>query len=203
MDEMTDGGAFLQALVDGGATVVNTYESEIRMNKIWFALLHDEAIQSQLDPADRDLIVRTIPHTFALDDGNFAATLAAKDDYLFKRRRSYGGLGIYIGREWPRDELAAILRDDGIREWTAQRALDPLPMMLPGADPLELQPHNMVYGLFLYGTRANGMLVRASTTSRVVNVTTGKARIGWAMCVDEPAAEALLAQLGDAAARAS
>lgn len=199
MDEMDDGGAFLDTLLALGTPVVNTYESEIRMNKVWFALFHDEALRPVLSRAERELIARYIPYTCEIDERNRASLIEHKDGYVFKEKQSFGGSGIRIGESTSAEELSALLRGDAARGWTAQELVRALPATFPHDESFRSERQNLVFGMYLYGARANGMLVRASTRSKVVNVTAGDAKLAWAVCVDESTKARIVAGLAGGA----
>jgi hypothetical protein len=90
-----------------------------------------------------------------------------------------------------------MLKKDGLGCWVAQRMLNPLQVALPVDDTLERVPQYVVLGSYVYGALANGMLLRASHRSKVVNVSNGKALIGWAAMMDATAVEELVRSLRD------
>lgn len=198
MDEMDDDGAFLDLLASLGTPVFNTYESEIRMNKVWFALLHDERHQSLLTDRERELIAEYLPYTVEIDEHNVASLIERKNEYIFKEKQSFGGQGIYIGASLTSGELSEVLDGERKNNWTAQRFLDAVPATFPHDERFVSEPHNLVFGMYLYGTTAEGMLVRGSTRSRVVNVTVGSAKLAWAFSVSEPTKVALVSGLMEA-----
>lgn len=197
MDEMDDGGAFLDRLIALGATVINMYEAEIRMDKAWFVLLHDETIRRLLTPRERDLIDAWLPYTCDVDRHNAASLIEHKSRWVFKAKHSFGGLGIRFGEETPEEELRALF-DDHPGEWTAQEIVPLAPTTFPADAGFRSEPQKVVFGLFLYGSRANGILLRASTGSRIVNVTAGNARIAWAFCANETTKTELATSLREA-----
>lgn len=185
MSEMDDDGAFLDRLLGAGAHVIGTYETDIRMDKAWFALMHDSDIQVALNPSERALISRYVPYTRALAPVDLAEVVAQKNDYIFKKKDLFGGGGICIGAETTAAELRALLAEEGCRAWIAQKFMALDPICFPGDENFEPEPHNMVFGLYIYGDRTNGILVRASACSKIVNVTIGNAALAWAICVDK------------------
>jgi hypothetical protein len=197
MDEMDDGGAFLDRLIALGATVINMYEAEIRMDKAWFVLLHDEVIRRLLTPRERELIDTYLPYTCDVNRHNAASLIEQKSRYVFKEKHSFGGKGIRFGEETPKEELTALLNDHP-GEWTAQEVVPIAPSRFPADAGFRGEPQKVVFGLYLYGSRANGMLFRASTQSRVVNVTVGSARIAWAFCANETKRAELVSSLREA-----
>lgn len=197
MDEMDDGGAFLDRLVALGATVINTYESEIRMDKGWFTLLHDESIRQLLTPRERDIIDAHLPYTCDVDRSNAASLIENKSRWVFKEKHSFGGKGIYFGEETPAEELSALLNDHP-GAWTAQQVVPLAPAAFPADAGFRSEPQKVVFGLFLYGSRVNGLLLRASTSSSIVNVTVGNARVAWTFCASETSKAELATSLREA-----
>jgi hypothetical protein len=173
-----DDGAYLSAVHDSGATVTSMFEAELKMHRAWFSLLCDERHHHLLDDAEVAVIRRHVPHTFDLSEGSLAATLADKDDWVFKRSYSYGGEGVLIGAQCERDELRQALVASGVDAWTCQRFVPASAVDLPAADGSPA-PHLFVLGMFVYGERANGLLVRASAESQVVNASRGGG-VSWA-----------------------
>ncbi|MCU1349753.1 MAG: hypothetical protein JWO56_2783, partial [Acidobacteria bacterium] len=198
MDEMDDGGVFLDRLIALGATVINTYESEIRMDKAWFVLFHDETIRPLLTARERELIDAYLPYTCDIGGHNAASLIEHKSRYVFKEKHSFGGKGIHFGEETPAEELSALF-DDHPGEWTAQEVVPIAPAMFPVDAGFRSELQKVVFGLYLYGSRVNGMLFRASTHSRIVNVTVGSARLAWAFPANETTRAELVTSLREAA----
>jgi hypothetical protein len=197
MDEIDDGGAFLDRLMALGATVINTYESEIRMDKGWFTLLHGEAARRLLTPRERELIDTYLPYTCDVGSSNLAALVEDKARYVFKAKHSFGGTGICFGAETPAEELRALL-DEHPDAWTAQEVVPIAPAAFPSDAELRSEAQKVVFGMFVYGARVNGMLLRASTRSPIVNVTVGSARVAWAFAASETAKSEMAASLREA-----
>lgn len=197
MDEMDDGGAFLDRLIALGAIVINTYEAEIRMDKSWFVLLHDETIRQLLTQRERDLIDAYLPYTCDVDRHNAAALVERKSRYVFKEKHSFGGKGIHFGEETPAEELTALFNDHP-GAWTAQEVVPIAPAIFPSDAGFRSEPQKIVFGLFVYGSHVNGMLLRASTQSRVVNVTVGSAKVAWAFTANETTRAELVTTLREA-----
>jgi len=198
MDEMDDGGSFLDRLIALGAHVINMYEAEIRMDKAWFVLLHDDAIRHLLTARERELVDAYLPYTCDVDPSTMASLIESRSRWVFKEKHSFGGKGICFGEETPAEELRALFREHP-GEWTAQQVVPLAPALFPADAELRAEPQKVVFGLFLYGSRPNGMLLRASTRSRIVNVTAGNARIGWAFCANETTRAEMVSTLRETA----
>lgn len=182
--DMDDEGAFLGRMLDAGCKVFSTFESEIRTDKAWFALYHDERIKFRLPEADQALIEAVIPHTLQVHTGNLVDLLDRKDRLIFKRCRSFGGAGTVIGATTDAKSLRETLLTGGLETWIAQEMVESRRISFPHEPGGAAEPHEMVFGLYVYGDRHNGVMVRGSTISKIVNVSSGLAGAGWALCVD-------------------
>ncbi|MFL6137077.1 MAG: hypothetical protein ACJ74O_04675 [Frankiaceae bacterium] len=178
LDDTTDGGAFLSMLHDSGATLSCMFEAELKMHRKWFSLLCDPRYHHLLSAAELAVIERYVPRTFELTRDNVEEALAAKDDYVFKRSYSYGGEGVLIGRQQSRDDLRQALLAGGVEAWECQRRVPTATVELPSGSGRP-EPYWFVLGMFVYGERSNGLLVRASAASQVVNASTGGG-VSWA-----------------------
>ncbi|MEN3308465.1 MAG: hypothetical protein V7603_4667 [Micromonosporaceae bacterium] len=177
LDDTEDGGAFLSAVRASGATFSCMFEAELKMHRRWFSLLCDPRYHHLLDEGELAVIQRHVPHTFELCRDNLRATLAAKDDYVFKRSYTYGGEGVLIGRQHSRDDLRQALLAAQVEAWTCQRFVPASTLDLPSADG-RTAPFYFVLGMYLYGERTSGLAVRASAGGQVVNASRGG--VSWA-----------------------
>jgi hypothetical protein len=178
LDDTTDGGALLVRLQGLGATLSCGFEAELKMHRIWFSLLCDPSYRQLFDERELAVIDRYVPYTFQLAEHNLAATLAAKDDYIFKTSYSYGGKGILLGSEHSPDELRDALLVPGIQAWTGQRAVPTSSLELPTSDGGTARFY-FVLGMFGYGENYSGLLIRGALGSPVVNVSRGGG-VSWA-----------------------
>jgi len=185
----------LERMVASGATIVNTFESAIRMDKAWFSLFHDARYQAVLDAREIAAIRLYVPYTFHLAETELDSVLAAKDGYVFKLNHSYGGAGVLLGLEHDAAALRAELLKRGIDNWIVQRLISFRGIDMPQDDSFEPATHNLVLAFFLIDGKAGGMMVRASRSSRVVNVSQGTAKMVWAVPVDSDDRSRLLDEL--------
>jgi hypothetical protein len=182
-------------IVASGATIVNTFESAIRMDKAWFSLFHDARYQAVLDTREVAAIRRYIPHTFQLSGADLDAVLTAKDEYVFKLNHSYGGAGVLLGPEHTVAALRTQLLERDIDNWTVQRLIPFRGIDMPYDEDFDPVTQNVVLAFYLIDGKARGMMIRASRTSRVVNVSQGTAKLVWAIPVDNDERSRLLDQL--------
>jgi len=194
MEEMHDQGAFLRRLMAASVPVYSLLEADIRMDKGWFALMWDAYRAGQCTAAEVALLDGFVPETWQVTQANLEAFVARRQGLIFKMRRAFGGAGILIGDETPASELRAALAPEPER-WIAQVMLQPATIAMPHRTGDRAEPHELVYGLYLYGDAENGLLLRGSTTSRIVNVSSGRARIAWALALDASKRASFLYQL--------
>ncbi|MEV7040411.1 hypothetical protein [Amycolatopsis sp. NPDC051061] len=173
-----DDPAFVERLVGSGATVVNLFDSEIRTHKAWFAMFWDERYRRLLDPATLETIGTFVPRTVRMTPGNQADLIARREELVFKLARSSGGRNVVVGREHTAAEITARLRGTGPLDWVAQRFVETSKVVLARDIGSEPRPHHVVLGIYLVDGAASGLLLRASETSTVVNVS-GTAAAGW------------------------
>lgn len=201
--DMDDGGRFMSRLQRSGATIINTFETEIRSNKCWFAMFFDPRYRQLLAADELAAIDQYLPRTEALDAGTLAPLLARKQDYVFKLNSSSGGKGVFMGAEHTDAELRALFDEHGLSKWTAQQLIVSEELELPNDDDFATAPHHLVIGMFLVDGRASGVNVRASKSSRIVNVSLGHASCLWANPMTPEACASqlarVLAQTGNAA----
>ncbi|HWL87361.1 MAG TPA: hypothetical protein VNO21_16265, partial [Polyangiaceae bacterium] len=200
-------------LTESGATLSNGFEAEVRMNKVFLAMLCDDAYQHLFTDEQRDAIRRYLPPTISLNEANFASALARKDELVFKHNTRYGGASVFMGAEHPAEFLKQTLASppsppflverggpgrggaEGLEQWIAQQFVEPDVATLYSEEESTLAEYKFVLGLYFYNGETNGMLVRGSRISRVVNLSSGTGKIGWGVVVDAAERQALLARL--------
>jgi hypothetical protein len=176
-DDTTDRGEFLAAVRDSGATVSCMFEAELMMHRLWLALLCDPAYHHLFDDDELAAIEQHVPHTAVVRPDDIDAVVADKDALVFKRSYSYGGQGILIGDQYDPARLRDLLTRDGIT-WVAQRRVHAATLDLPRAEGGPAASH-LALGMYCYGDRTSGLLVRGNPVSPVVNLSRG-ARVSWA-----------------------
>jgi len=154
------------------------FEAELKMHRTWFSLLCDPGYRQLLDERQRAAVDRYLPYSVDLRPENLDEALADKDGYVFKRSYSYGGQGVVLGADRTRDELRQALLADGVEAWACQRRVQASTVDLPGPDG-RVRPHHLVLGMYVYGDRSSGLLVRGSAASPVVNASRGGG-VSWA-----------------------
>jgi hypothetical protein len=171
--DITDGGAFMRRLRESGATVINTFETEIQINKRWFALFCDPQYHHLLTAAERDAIARYVPHTVEVTRDNLDGLLRDKANLAFKLASSYGGGGVMMGADHSAEQLRTAIEAKGVESWLAQKAIAFEGIDLPYTSEFQFIKHNVVFGLYLIDGRAAGLTCAASSRSKVVNIHAG------------------------------
>lgn len=183
----------LHKIFASGAIMVNSFASEVRSNKKWFAIFHDPKFHDLLTDEEQQTIVKFVPYTGYLADGNINQILKDKNNYVFKKNKSYGGHGVLMGSE---HESQALRRDiTELTHWTFQKLIECIDLNLPLDDSFTLTACKVVLGLFLINNQNLGMLIRASNKSAIVSIATGGAHIGWMIPVTSAQRDHLMQQL--------
>ncbi|HNN91089.1 MAG TPA: hypothetical protein PKI03_02425 [Pseudomonadota bacterium] len=193
--DMTDDGAFYEALWKSGAWLSNSFEAEARMSKHFLAVLCDPSYHHLLSSDEQAAIRKYLPPTFMLDESRLSSALADKDALVFKIADAYGGANVLLGDEHSAAALEARVREFGVEQWICQQRLvaDTLPLYFPdGPEPVDCQ---VVLGLYFYNESTSGMWLRASRTSNVVNLSSATGRASWAVVVTDEQKASLMSAL--------
>lgn len=179
-EDMDDGGVFYRRLVNSGATIINTFETEFRSHKRWLALYFDEQYRYLLSLREREAIDGYVPSTFTLTEANLGDVIARKDEYVFKLDRAIGGAGVLMGSDMLSLDLKASLLAYGLYRWVVQRYIET--DAVPFGQQESPSRQRIVLGLYLIDGNASGLMVRGSANSKIVNVTSGVST-GTSWCV--------------------
>jgi hypothetical protein len=179
--DMTDDGAFMRRLRDSGATIVNTFDSELRIHKSWLAMFCDPAFHHLLSAAEIEAITRYVPHTVSITPENLEDLLRRKAELVFKLGVGFGGQGVWMGVDHSAEHLRGLIEGKGVEHWIAQQMISFEGVEIPFDAKLAFVPHNVVLGVYLIGDRASGLMIRASSSSKVVNIETGVGGYAWAI----------------------
>lgn len=179
--DINDDGAFVVRLRESGATVINAFETEIRMNKGWLAMFCDPQYHALLTPAEIEAIATYVPYTVAISNENLDDLLGRKAELVFKLGAGYGGDGVWMGGEHSAEYLRELIQARGLSRWIAQKVITFSGVAIPFNAEFEFIPHNVVLGLYLIDGKASGLMVRASSSSKVVNVQSGVGGYAWAI----------------------
>jgi hypothetical protein len=193
-DEIKDGCEFLGRLKASGAYLTNGFEAEVRMSKVFLALLWDQSFHLLFTAEELHAIARYLPPAFLLTERNLHAVLEDRARHVFKSNGGYGGASVLIGSEHEASALEDRLRASGLEGWICQAYVeaDALAVPEPSGGAVD---HRFVLALYVYNGRSNGFLIRGSRSSCVVNLSNGSAKIGWALVVGDEGRSALAERL--------
>jgi hypothetical protein len=183
-EDVQDCPEYMEELLRSGSEVLCPFECEVLSSKLWFALFHDEALTAPLSAAEKACIARYVPHTVALTPANTPRFLEAREQYVFKDVSSYGGLGVYLGRDHDAASLDRLFRETAQRRWVAQAVVEQPLVPVAVRPSLRTEEQRIVLGLYQANGRSSGLMIRAHPTQGVINVTRG-ASIGWGIVTDE------------------
>lgn len=126
--------------------------------------------EAELAVEERQLVHAHVPWTWRLlrdhaERGGERVYLpdlvaARREELVIKHARSLGGAKVYIGRSTPGprwDEVARAAFDEG--SWVVQQLAESRPYAYLGSDG-GWEPHDVVWGLFVFGSRFGGGFVR-------------------------------------------
>jgi hypothetical protein len=192
-EEVTDDFAFMEKLWASGAVLTNGFEPELRMSKRFLALMWEPGFQARFSDEELAAVRQYLPPAFSLTEANLADALRDRVGLVFKvdDSSSYGGSGVLMGEEWPSDVLERKLREAGVERWICQRVVEAEVVRLRAGGNAAPEDYRLVLGFYSYGGRPNGLLVRGSRKSKVVNTTSG-GKLGWIFVVNEEGRQAFI-----------
>lgn len=194
-DDVSDNLDFFTSLWQSKATIVNSFESEIRGNKKWLSMFHSSRFRQGLDHEELAAIDQYVPETLSLAENELAPILDAKEEYVFKLENSYAGKGIVFGDQETADDIKTRIHSTGQHNWSAQKRIVSTQLDVPPTIKGEIQPHHTVLGMIIVGNHHMGMNIKLSRSNRIVNVSSGEALTGWAFPMSEQAKQEIIAAL--------
>ncbi|MCT2589642.1 harpin HrpZ family protein [Streptomyces sp. N2-109] len=168
---------FVAAVFDRAGHVLGDFSGEVMGSKVWMALLHDAEYRALLDKPLLEAVDRTIPETCLVSEANVDEVLAEKEAFFFKTATDFGGAGTMDGGEVDRADIREKIVY-GEKRWVAQRLVPPAEFDVRLVGESEARSRESILGLYLYGGRWSGVLVRSRSDSTVINLAKGAA-IGW------------------------
>jgi hypothetical protein len=183
-EDVKDSPEYVEVLLRSSREVLYPFECEVLSSKLWFALFHDEALTAPLSDEEKDCIARYVPHTIALSPANAANFLEAREEYVFKDISSYGGHGVYRGRDHDAAFFEGLFLETSHRRWVAQAHVEQPLLPIAVSPSLATEQHRVVLGLYQTNGRSSGFMIRTHPTLGVINQSLG-AHIGWGIVLDE------------------
>lgn len=186
IDEIADDNEeFFWRILSQGANLINGLEDEIRTNKLWLAYLHDTEFQKLLTKGEVQAINEYIPKTKLFVREDIPVYLKDKSKLIFKKVDGFAGQSIYIGGEIAETDLEDVLCNLKTGSFIVQNFHEPVEFDSLIESGRSVEPAKFVLGLFSVNDSFGGMTIRASNTSKIVNISSGVAKIGWCCSTTE------------------
>ncbi len=193
--DTNDRGLFIKKLKKSQATLFSDFESEIKMNKKWFAIFWEKEYQSILNDDERNTIKKYIPYTTVLDCHNFERIMNKKDKYIFKITNSYGGDNVFLGKDYSKKEILKKLTEKKLSNWVCQKVVD-LPDLVASHDESgDPELHKVVLGIYVSSNQSNGVFLSMRKNIDFGKPISGSARMGWALVVNQDQKNQLISTL--------
>jgi hypothetical protein len=183
--EELDQSDLVAAARDGRVCIVNPFRARVANNKKIFALLGDPRFAHLIEGDEAEVIQRTIPWTRVLRPGRvtygswtidlLSFVADNRERLVLKPASDYGGQGVALGMETPRDEWEAIIaahaeRADFIVQEYIPVPEEMFPVIVDGHVHMKLKRFNI--NPFGIGGRYAGSITRISDHA-VINVSAG------------------------------
>ena len=160
-DEIKD---FLDAYRDRAFVCIGSIRSQVIHNKIFFKILHDEDTLNYLNEEERDFVKKHIPYTgiFGGSEDVFKKVLEGKDKYIMKPMDLNASQGVYVGRDFTREEWEKKIREDFDRDYLYQEYFDPFErdFLLKTEDGFDVESFMTTIGLYMYNEKLKGLYSR-------------------------------------------
>ncbi|MFW5787449.1 MAG: circularly permuted type 2 ATP-grasp protein [Halanaerobiales bacterium] len=167
VEESSEIQDFIEAYENGDVCVVGGFRSQIPHNKIIFAVLHNREAVDFLTEEEYEFIKKHIPWTveFKADDPQLRKKLIQnRKKYLLKPRDLFAGKGVYVGRDYDREEWDAIIDKIAGNQYNylVQEFVNVphRPMAFYEDGRLKIEEFNYIIGLFQYNQEIEGYYAR-------------------------------------------
>ena len=175
---------FLRAYDSRVAVFVNSFRCRLSEDKVFFALLTDEAFADLLSEEERALAARCVPWTRrvaerrTMRDGRevdlVPHVVECREELVLKPAHGYGGQSVFIGSETPPGDWEAAVQAACREPWVVQERVtipeEPFPRVESGS--LAFESFKLNANPFYVGGAEVGAIARASRSS-VINVSAG------------------------------
>lgn len=155
--------ALEDAYRDRAILMLGGFRSQIMHAKTCFSVLSSDKINDILSPEEVAFVRDHVPYTAELVDENDKQKLIdCKDDYILKPYNSYASQGIYMGRDYKKDEWAKIIKDLPFDQYIYQDFVEEnaSPVLEIKNNKLQESGLGHVIGLFTYCEEFTGSYTR-------------------------------------------
>lgn len=160
IDDMKD---FIKAYKDRNVCVIGGIRSQIIHNKIIFKILHDEDTLEFLNGDEREFIKKHIPYTKVFNDEKLIIEATYnKDNLVLKPKDLYGAKGVFIGRDYKKDEWEKLLKENLGDEYLIQEFCEPdkINMVKINNNKTSIEKFGHMIGMFMYNEKFAGFYTR-------------------------------------------
>lgn len=155
---------FLQAYRDRAFVCIGSIRSQVIHNKIFFKILHDQDTLDYLTEEERDFVKKHIPITgiFGGSRDTFNMVLEEKDKYIMKPMDLNASQGVFVGRDFTKDEWEKSLEESFDKDYLYQEYFDPFErdFLVEKDNGFEVDSFMTTIGLFMYNEKLKGLYSR-------------------------------------------
>lgn len=155
---------FLQAYKNKAFVSIGSIRSQVVHNKIFFKILHDQDTLDYLTEEEADFVREHVPYTglFAGDKEVFDKVLENKDDYIMKPMDLNASQGVFVGRDFTREEWKTRLEEAFDKDYIYQEYFDPFQrdFLVKTDDGFQKDSFMTTTGLFMYNEKLQGLYTR-------------------------------------------
>lgn len=171
MDRKEEIKDFLSAYKDNAFLMFGSFRSQLMHSKLIFKILRLEETKKILTDDENSFISKHIPYTEELiNDEDYMEVLENKDKYILKPYDGYASSGIYVGRDYSKEEFENILKNIKRETYIYQDYYDVNPtkfLIFDDEGKLDILEFSHVLGLFIYGEEFSGMYSRIGRSNIV------------------------------------
>jgi hypothetical protein len=184
LEKKDEVGPFLRAYDSRVAVFVNSFRCRLSEDKVFFALLTDEAFAGLMTEEERAMAARCVPWTRRVAERRTVRNgrevdlvphvVERRQELVLKPAHGYGGQSVFIGSETPAGEWEAAVRAACHEPWVVQERVtipeESFPVVESGG--LAFESFKLNANPFYVGGAEVGAIARASRSS-VINVSAG------------------------------
>ncbi|MBZ2174766.1 glutathionylspermidine synthase family protein [Schnuerera sp. xch1] len=166
---------FIQAYKNEAMCTIGSIRSQVVHNKIIFKVLHDEDTLKFLSQEEREFIKKHVPYTelFKGDKGVFNEVLNNKDKYIMKPLDLNGSRGVFVGRDFSKDEWRKRLKEVWDKDYIYQEFIEPCTRKFVAFEDNKtfVEEFGTIIGLFIYNERLAGLYTRVGKSNIISGLT--------------------------------
>ena len=196
---VTGAQGLIRAVEDKSICMIGGFITHVAHCKQLFTVLHLPETSEFLSDEENDFIHRHVPYTTRLESGyiDLNGVKEYKDDWIVKPEDGYGSKGVYAGVDYEESKWHELVDACSLKRYVVQKycpqyatpnvlvvpvsdqrkqlftSQDDFSLIQSLHDPTELEPWNILTGLYLYGGQFSGIYVRAGQKGIIVGFAGG------------------------------